>query len=110
MITKLIPGKTLGMYKDVRNPFYSLVFKNRRTECNRISSLKLGLVSDYYIINNKEIMLNIERVQTRDYESLDVSEKYALLLVLIKHILPLINPQTFIIQRKNPSKFILICY
>jgi len=51
------------------------------------------LNSDYNVINNKELMFNIDKVKSRKFENLDSNEKYSLLLVLIKHIIQLVNPE-----------------
>ena len=48
MTTTLIPGKTLGMYKEADHPFYSLVFNTVRTECCRIHEPIVSLRTDYY--------------------------------------------------------------
>ena len=49
------------------------------------------LLKDETVQKDEDLVLNLEALQKGNYESLDNQQKYSLLIVLIKHILPLVN-------------------
>ena len=57
-------------------------------------SLKL-FFEDEEIKNNKEIYVNIEALQKCDFNAFNKEEKYSILVILMKYLLPLINSSEY---------------
>jgi hypothetical protein len=60
------------------------------------------LYEDEELKNSKEIFINIEDIKLDDFENLSTSHKYSILMIFIKHLLPLVD----LSKIDDPDKFI----
>jgi hypothetical protein len=60
------------------------------------------LSEDESLRNSSELCLNVEKIKNADFSKLSSEKKYAILLILMKNILPIINPSDM--QTSEASK------
>ena len=54
------------------------------------------LASDEILMNNNDIYVNFDNIVNGDFQNFSNYEKYSLMVVLVKYIMPLINPNELI--------------
>jgi len=59
------------------------------------------LYEDEDLKNIKELYVNIEDIKSENFESLDSNQKYCILMIFLKHLIPLVN----IKEVDDPEKF-----
>ena len=54
------------------------------------------LANDEYVLNNSDIYVNFDSIINGDFSNFSNYEKYSLLVIMIKYIMPLLNPNDLI--------------